>query len=117
GKVWGENAYAYEAHTNPPHGTSILDVKDPKHPRLIAHLEVPEGVHSHKVRVRDNVMIVNYEPYGPKKEQAQGGLKIFDISDRSEPREIAFFNVPCRCAHRFPSDERYIHFSPEIARH
>lgn len=114
GQVVVENGYAYVGHIDPPHGTSILDVKDPKHPRLIAHLEVPEGVHSHKVRVRDDVMIVNYEPYGPKKEQAQGGLKIFDISDRSEPREIAFFNGPCRGAHRFTMDERYIYFSPEM---
>jgi hypothetical protein len=73
---------------------------------------VPEGVHSHKVRVRDDLMIINYEPYGPKKEQAHGGLKIFDISDRSKPREIAFFNGPCRGVHRFTMDERYVYFPP-----
>ena len=32
GQVVVENGYAYVGHIDPPHGTSILDVKDPKHP-------------------------------------------------------------------------------------
>ena len=51
----------YVSHMRPPYGTSIYDVEDPRRPRLLASLEVPIGWHSHKVRVRDGLMIVNYE--------------------------------------------------------
>jgi len=40
-----ENGYAYVGHIDPPHGTSILDVKDPKHPKVTAQVEIPHGVH------------------------------------------------------------------------
>ncbi len=45
-----ENGCAYVGHIDPPYGTSIVDVHDPKHPKLASQLEVPEGIHSHKVR-------------------------------------------------------------------
>ena len=38
GQVVVENGYAYIGHMDPPHGTSILDVKDPKQPKVIAHI-------------------------------------------------------------------------------
>ena len=39
------------------HGTTILDVKDPKHPKIVAEVEIPQGVHSHKVRVSGDIMV------------------------------------------------------------
>ena len=39
-----ENGYAYVGHIDPPYGTSIVDVHDPKHPKLVSQLEVPEGI-------------------------------------------------------------------------
>ncbi len=85
GLVAVENGYAYVGHMDPPYGTSIVDVRDPKHPKLVSQLEVPEGIHSHKVRIAGDVMLVNYERYKTKKE-LQGGLKIFDVSDKARPR-------------------------------
>ncbi len=90
GQVVIENGYAYVGHMDPPHGTSILDVKDPKHPKVIAHIEIPQGVHSHKVRVSGDIMLVNIERYRSKEKQPTG-LRIFDISNREKPKEIAFF--------------------------
>ena len=113
GSVVVENGYAYVGHIDPPYGTSILDVKDPRHPRLIAQLEVPEGIHSHKVRVSGDVMLINYERYKTKKEP-DAGLKVFDISDRAKPREIAFFKAPGKGVHRFTFDERYAYISPTM---
>ena len=49
GLVAVENGYAYVGHMEPPHGTSIIDVRDPKHPKHVSQLEVPEGIHSHKI--------------------------------------------------------------------
>jgi len=113
GLVAVEKGYAYVGHMDPPYGTSIVDVRDPKHPRLVSQLNVPEGIHSHKVRVSGDVMLVNYERYAGNKE-AQGGLKIFDISKKAAPREIAFFKAAGRGVHRFTFDGRYAYISPEM---
>ena len=111
GSIAVEDGYAYVGHIDPPLGTSIIDVRDLKHPRLVAQLEVPEGIHSHKVRVSGDVMLVNYERFRTKKEP-QGGLKVFDISDKTKPREIAFFKAAAKGVHRFTFDGRYAYFSP-----
>lgn len=113
GLVAVEKGYAYVGHMDPPHGTSIIDVRDPKHPRLVSQLNVPEGIHSHKVRVSGDIMLVNYERYQGNQE-AQGGLKIFDISNKTQPREIAFFKTGGRGVHRFTFDGRYAYISPEM---
>jgi hypothetical protein len=35
GLVTVENGYAYVGHIDPPYGISIVDVHDPKHPKLV----------------------------------------------------------------------------------
>ena len=109
GQVVVENGYAYVGHMDPPHGTSILDVKDPKHPKIIAEIEIPKGVHSHKVRVSGDVMLVNLERY-QSKEKLPTGMKVYDISNRNKPREIAFFETNGGI-HRFTFDGRYAYIS------
>ena len=112
GQVVVENGYAYVGHMDPPHGTSILDVKDPKHPKVVAHIEIPQGVHSHKVRVSGDIMLVNIERYRSKEEQPTG-LRVFDISKRDKPKEIAFFET-AGGVHRFTFDGRYAYISPHL---
>ena len=104
--------YAYIGHLEPPAGTSIVDVSDPKHPRVVSHLTVPPSTHSHKVRVHGDLMLVNYERFGKGSGPFEGGFKVFDIADRAKPREIAFWR--CGGVHRFFSDERYAYISPEM---
>jgi hypothetical protein len=59
GQVVVQDGTAYVGHMDAPHGTSILDVKDPKHPRIISHIEIADGLHSHKVQVHGDIMVVN----------------------------------------------------------
>ena len=113
GSVVVQNGYAYVGHMDPPHGTSIIDVHDPKNPKVIAHLEISEGLHSHKVRVSGDIMLINYERYKAKQE-LQSGLKIFDISNKSKPREIGFYKTPGKGVHRFTFDGRYAYISPTV---
>ena len=64
GQVYVDGKYAYVGHITNKEGlaTSILDVADPKHPKLLAQLPVGDKVsHSHKVRVAGDIMIVNME--------------------------------------------------------
>ncbi|HET9404011.1 MAG TPA: hypothetical protein VFO57_05485 [Burkholderiales bacterium] len=64
GQVYVEGKYAYVGHiTNKDGlGTSILDVSDPKNPKLLSQLPVGDrNSHSHKARVIGDIMIVNME--------------------------------------------------------
>jgi hypothetical protein len=56
-----ERGAAYIGHMRSPDGTSIVDVRDPKRPRVVATLGMSPGTHSHKVRVHAGVMLVNHE--------------------------------------------------------
>ena len=115
GQVVVEGRFAYVGHMAPPYGTTILDVGDPSQPRVLAQLQVPPDVHSHKVRVAGDFMFVNYERYPPgdKSRQPEVGLKVFDVSDRTRPREVAFFRTHARGVHRFDLQGRYAFISTQ----
>ena len=54
----------YVGHQRPTSGTTIVDVSDPAKPKHLATIDVPDGWHSHKVRVSNGVMVVNHERFG-----------------------------------------------------
>lgn len=114
GQVWVDRNILYVSHMRSPAGTSIYDVSDPKHPRLLATLEVPMGWHSHKVRVQDGVMLVNYEKFREGAPDFGGGLGIFDITRPSEPRLISrwYSGGEAGGVHRYDFDGRYAYVSP-----
>ena len=114
GQVVVNNRTAYVGHIKPPDGTSIIDVSDPAKPKQLAHIQVPEGTLSHKVRVENDVMLVNREifPIGRKDPDFQGGLEVFDVSTPSNPKWISRWAT--RGMHRFTFDGRYVYGSPEL---
>ncbi|MGI9421714.1 MAG: RNA polymerase subunit sigma-70 [Hyphomicrobiaceae bacterium] len=62
GQVYVQGHYAYIGHMRPPHGTSIIDISEPKAPKLISQIELDSArAHTHKVRVVDDIMITNVE--------------------------------------------------------
>src|SRR5262245_26780519 len=59
GQVVVADGYAYVGHMRPPHGTSIIDVRDPMRPRIVATIKLPtDDSQTHKVSVTGDVMIV-----------------------------------------------------------
>ncbi len=80
GQVYVEGGYAYLGHLTNKNklGTSILDIADPRKPRIVSQifLEDPNS-HSHKARVIGDIMVVNSEqngsPLGRKSEQLASG--------------------------------------------
>ena len=94
-----KDGYAYFGHMGDfGIGTSILDVRDPTAPRLVGQLPAPDGIHSHKVQIVDDILLVNYEQY--KSTTTQGGLKVYDISRPTQPREIGFLPMTGKGVHR-----------------
>ncbi len=62
GQVRVQGNYAFVGHMNPPDGTTIVDVSDPAHPRVVATLPLEGNAsHTHKVRIAGDVMITNVE--------------------------------------------------------
>ena len=113
GQVWVEGTILYVGHMRWPSGTSIYDVADPRKPRLVARIDLPEGWHSHKVRVADGVMIVNHEKLGQNGPvEFGGGLAVYDVSRPSEPKLISKWKTAGRGVHRYDFDGRYAYISP-----
>ncbi|WGF89571.1 LVIVD repeat-containing protein [Marinivivus vitaminiproducens] len=162
GQVAVHDGYAYVGHMKPPHGTSIIDVRDPKRPRPVATIDLPdEASHTHKLRVVGDLMVTNVEMndrhalrrgLGLADAEARlaaslgrapsaselartlavpedllprlrhyvahgydrGGFKVWDVADRSRPREIAYVRTGGVGVHRFDMDERYAYISTEM---
>ena len=97
-----------------PDGTTIVDMSDPHNPRALAHLEIPQGWHSHKVRVASGIMIVNHERFGKQAQEFGGGLGIYDVTNPSQPRLITKWKTAGSGVHRFSFDGRYAYISPTV---
>lgn len=162
GQVVTANGYAYVGHMRPPHGVSIIDVRNPEAPEVVAHIPPPDNTsHTHKVRVVGDLLISNVEQdrrhffrkaqriavvtarltedlgrapmdveiaaeLGVDVEEMgalrasletpyrDGGFRIFDISDRTNPRQLAYQRTGGVGVHRFDVDERYAYISTEM---
>ncbi|HWA37052.1 MAG TPA: hypothetical protein VG873_04245, partial [Burkholderiales bacterium] len=116
GQVYIQGNYAYIAHMDAPAGTSIVDISDPRHPKQVAHIEIPPGVHTHKVRVENGLMLVNWECPPPYvyDESFQGGLLVYDVSDPRKPKKLCFWKCGGAGVHRFDFDGRYAYVTPPV---
>lgn len=117
GQVMVDNGIAYIGHMAAPSGTSIVDVRDPANPKIIAEVKIPEGIHSHKVQAANGLMLVNHEIVSKDKAAAdglRGGLGIYDVSNPAAPKEINRWQCDGTGVHRFTFDGRYAYISPEI---
>jgi hypothetical protein len=75
---------------------------------------MPEGWHSHKVRVANGVMIVNHERFGQGSPDFGGGLGIYDVSVPAKPRPLAKWKTAGKGVHRYSFDGRYAYISPTV---
>lgn len=113
GQVWVEGTTLYIGHMRNPSGTTIVDVADPRKPKILTRIDVPDGWHSHKVRVSGDIMIVNHEKLGPDGDQSfGGGLGIYDVSTPVDPKLISKWRTGGRGVHRYDFDGRYAYISP-----
>jgi hypothetical protein len=113
GQVWVEGTTLYVGHMRPTSGTTIIDVADPRKPKVLAEIEVAPGWHSHKVRVSGDIMIVNLERFGKNQPgDIGGGLNIYDVSNPAQPKLISEWRTKGGGVHRFDFDGRYAYISP-----
>jgi hypothetical protein len=115
GQVWVDGTSLYVGHMRPTAGTTIIDIADPRAPRIIAKIAVREGWHSHKVRVAGGVMIVNQEKFGKSSpSEIGGGIDIYDVAEPAQPKLISEWRTVGGGVHRFDFDGRYAYISPTV---
>lgn len=110
GQVLVHRGFAYVAPMRDV-GTTILDVRDPRAPNVVAQLPCPPNTHMHKVQVSGDLMVVNYEQLpGYAGSDFRAGVGIYDVRDPTHPRELAFFETGGIGVHRlWFVDGRYAH--------
>lgn len=103
-QVLVKDAYAYVGHVGKSRiGTSIVDVRDPRKPQVVARMDVPLGTHSHKVQLNGHFLYVNYERNWNEKPhpgQWKAGIGVFDVGNPREPKEAGFLPVDGLGVHR-----------------
>lgn len=61
GQIEVQDGFAYVGHMDRPNGTSILDVSDPKNPKVVSTIDPPDYSHTHKVRTAGDRLYTNVE--------------------------------------------------------
>ncbi len=106
------DGHVYVGHTGfSDAGTSIVDVRDPAHPRLVRQLPRPPGTRTAKVVVVGDTLLTSGEreldwgeppfvrPVGGAPEWT-GGMAVYDVSTPAEPRRIGFYATEGVGVHR-----------------
>jgi hypothetical protein len=115
GQVWVDGQTLYLGHMRPTSGTTVIDIADPKNPKTLATIDMPEGWHSHKVRAANGLMLVNHEKFGKaSRGEVGGGLGIYDVSRPSAPKLLCNWQTVGGGVHRFDFDGRYAYISPTV---
>ena len=162
GQVVVDGGFAYVGHMKPPHGTSIIDVSDPRAPRVVSTIDLADDFsHTHKVRVVGDLMYTNVEQNdrhflrqghhlpeirarlqgelgrapsdaeaaaelgvqaadvplldaARERGYADGGFRVYDISNRAEPKLIAHHKTFGFGVHRFDVDQSHAYISTEM---
>ncbi|MBI3325197.1 MAG: hypothetical protein HYZ81_00630 [Nitrospinae bacterium] len=81
----------YIAHESAPKNFTVIDVTDPSQPRMLAQKELPHReMRSNSLDVVGDLLVVAYQTARPGLTPA--GVELFDVSDPTNPRSIAFFD-------------------------
>jgi hypothetical protein len=81
----------YIAHESAPKNFTVIEVTDPTAPRLLAQTELPHrDMRSNSLDAVGDLLAVAYQTARPGLTPA--GVELFDISNPSSPRSIAFFD-------------------------
>jgi hypothetical protein len=102
-------------------GVSIIDVTDPRSPRLERFIAGPPNTWTHQIQVAKGVMVTNYEhrlqSWGgdPGQPYPEEGLAIWDVRDPVEPKMLGRWRGGGNGTHRnYYDGGRYIHSSASV---
>ncbi len=112
--------YVYIAHLGTsPMALTIVDAQDPQDPKIVRQIPHPPNTHAHKVQIVGDLLIQNQElPYFGKRNDGaphEAGIRVYEISNPTEPREIGYLRVPGKGVHRmWFTDGKYAHVASSM---
>lgn len=112
--------YLYIAHLGTsPMALTIVDAANPEDPRVVRQMPHPDNTHAHKVQIAGDILIQNQElPYFMTRDvntPHDSGIRVYDISRPTEPREIGYLKIPGKGVHRmWFSDGKYAHVAANV---
>ncbi|MEK6708987.1 MAG: hypothetical protein AABZ64_00245 [Nitrospinota bacterium] len=95
-------------------GVSVVDVSNPRKPRVVNQLPAAKNTHSNKVQIAGDILVVNNErfPFSKPAELFKAGIDMYDISRLPELRPLAYFKTGGEGVHRFWfADGRYAYLT------
>ncbi len=93
-------------------GTSVVDVSNPRDPRVVRQIPIPENTHSHKVQLAGDILLVNHEQQLHAGAPYSAGLVVYDVSNATNPAQIGFLPIKGQGIHRiWWVGEKYAYFS------
>ena len=118
-QIMVSDGYAYVAHMFSG-GFTVLDVKDPRAPKPVTYVPAPPNTWAIHLQAHEDLLLVinavdlfrlytdesEYyggnigDSYGRIEKNFAAGLRVYDISDRANPREIGFMPVNGLGLHR-----------------
>jgi hypothetical protein len=116
----GGKWYMYLAHYWPPHGWSVLDITDPKSPKIIKRIPLettPNATDTTQIAVADGLMLTSLELYSvagaDPKAPFDEGVRIYDVkADPAHPRLLSQWKTHAKGTHRITYfGGRYAHVS------
>jgi hypothetical protein len=82
----------YIAHESAPKNFTVVDVTDPRCPRVVGQTDLPHSrVRSNSLSLSGDVLAVAYQVALPGLRPA--GVEFFDVSDPERPRSVGFFDA------------------------
>lgn len=93
--------YVAASGVNGHNGLTILDVSDPKNPKIVNRVVDRPTARTHKVLLIDDVLITNSEKVtGYEDPESVGGLRVFDLRDPRNPRFLKYIKTDGAGIHR-----------------
>ena len=83
--------YLYVGHFRGEVEISVVDVSDPRNPRVVKQIPAPPGIRCLKLQVADDLLIVSREQFGT--EPVRTGMAIYELSNPADPRPVGFFET------------------------
>ncbi len=100
-QVRGGYCYVARSGYGGEHGLTILDVSDPRKPRIVNQIADKPGARTHKILLVDDLLITNSEGVpGMEDPEFVGGLRLFDLRDPANPRFVNYVDTQSRGIHR-----------------
>jgi hypothetical protein len=102
-------------------GFSVIDVRDPRHPRPVTYVPPPPGTRTLHLQLSDGILLVTNEADNSASEkyldkaqyfgqqlgqdtegldEFSAGVRVYDVADPAQPREAGFLPIPGFGTHR-----------------